>query len=140
MIDNKKAFISYAEEDQNYAKRLYEDLINKNVEVWFDKESLLPGQKWKIEIRKAIQASRYFIIILSSNLVTKRGMVQKEIKEALDVLDEFTESEISIIPIRIEPCHPSNVNLSEIQWVDMFQNWEKGIKKILKWILTTQIL
>lgn len=130
MNDKTKVFLSYAKEDQTYTRRLFEELKNRNIEVWFDKESLLPGQKWKIEIRKAIQASRYFIAILSSKSVTKRGVVQKEIKEALDVLDEFPENKIFIIPIRIDSCEPSNEKLREIQWVDMFPNWEEGLEKI----------
>ena len=130
MNDKTKVFLSYAREDQTYARKLFEELKNRNIEVWFDKESLLPGQKWKIEIRKAIQASRYFIAILSSKSATKRGVVQKEIKDALDALDEFPENEIFIIPIRIDSCEPSNEKLQEIQWIDMFPNWEEGLEKI----------
>ncbi|MEK6615819.1 MAG: toll/interleukin-1 receptor domain-containing protein, partial [Bacteroidota bacterium] len=126
-----KVFISYASEDQTYARKLFEEFKRRNIDVWFDKESLLPGQKWEIEIRKAIRASRYFIAILSSKSLTKRGVVQKEIKEALDVLDEFPESEIFIIPIRIDSSEPSDEKLRKIQWVDMFPNWEEGLKKIL---------
>lgn len=132
MSDRIKVFLSYAREDQSYAIKLFEELKNRNIDVWFDKESLLPGQKWEIEIRKAIHASRYFIAILSSKSVTKRGIVQKEIKEALDVVDEFPENEIFIVPIRIDSCEPSNEKLRKIQWVDMFPNWEEGLEKILK--------
>ena len=131
MSDRTKVFLSYAREDQTYARRLFDELKNRNIDVWFDKESLLAGQKWEIEIRKAIRASRYFIAILSSKSLTKRGVVQKEIKEALDVLDEFPESEIFIIPIRIDSSEPSDEKLRKIQWVDMFPNWEGGLKKIL---------
>jgi hypothetical protein len=38
-----------------------------------------------------------FLALLSQNSVTKRGYVQKELSEALDILDEFPSSEIFII-------------------------------------------
>ena len=41
-------FISYAREDFPAAKRIYDELRRAGVEPWLDKESLLPGQKWKV--------------------------------------------------------------------------------------------
>src|SRR5215469_11878604 len=59
--DRKKVFISYAREDFNKAKRLYNDLRAAAVDPWLDRESILPGQKWKGAIRSAIKTSRYFV-------------------------------------------------------------------------------
>jgi hypothetical protein len=89
-------FISYAREDYVAAGRLYEDLKRAGLTPWLDKESLIAGQNWKIAIKNAIKKSRYFIPIFSSNSVAKRGYVQKEFKYALEVLDEFPESEIFV--------------------------------------------
>lgn len=132
MAERIEVFLSYAREDQVFAERLFRELKNRKIEVWFDKESLLPDSKWKIEIRKAIRQSRYFIVLLSSKSVTKKGTIQKEIEEALDILDEFPESEIFIIPIRLNDCEPSHEKLRELQWVDIFPDWDKGLEKILK--------
>jgi len=57
----KLVFISYAKEDSDAARRIYNDLRVAGLNPWLDKESLLPGQNWEIEIRKAIKSSRYFI-------------------------------------------------------------------------------
>jgi len=54
----KTVFISYAREDSNAAKSLYEDLKKANLNPWLDKESILPGQNWESEIGKAIKNSR----------------------------------------------------------------------------------
>ncbi|MGC1931965.1 MAG: toll/interleukin-1 receptor domain-containing protein, partial [Candidatus Nitrosopolaris sp.] len=104
MQEQNTVFLSYAREDSDAAKRLYEDLKNDGLSPWLDKESLLPGQNWEIEIRKAIKNSRYFIALLSSNSVDKRGFVQKEFKFALEVLDEVPESQIFVIPARLNEC------------------------------------
>lgn len=124
-------FISYAREDIEAARRLYEDLKHADAYPWFDKESLLPGQKWKIVIRQAIRDSRYFLAVLSSKSVTKRGFIHKELTDALELLDEFPESEIFIIPVRLDDCRPSHEKLFDLHWVDMFPSWEEGLKKIL---------
>jgi len=130
-------FISYAREDIETARRLYEDLKRAGAEPWFDKESLLPGQKWKVAIRQAITDSRYFLAVLSSKSVTKRGFVHRELTEALELLDEFPESEIFIIPVRLDDSRPSHEKLLELHWVDMFPSWEDGLKKILRAIRVT---
>ena len=86
-----KIFVSYAREDEQAARRLYNDLKNSNlpIEPWLDKEEILPGQDWKREIRKAINESIVFIPVFSSTSVKKRGYVQVEFKYGIEVLKEI---------------------------------------------------
>jgi hypothetical protein len=128
-----KVFISYAREDLEIAKKLYCDLKRAGVKPWMDKEDLLPGQNWRILIPKAIQESKYFLAVLSSHSLTKRGFVQKELKMALDILEEFPAAEdIFIIPIRIEDCKPEDENLKYLHWADFFPSYEEGLSQILR--------
>lgn len=127
-----KVFISYAREDQEVAERIYRDLSKSGVQVWIDSHSLLPGQNWKLEIEKAIQESNYFLALLSSNSLSKRGYVQKELRKALNVLDEFPDTEIFLIPVRLDNCEPSHPRLAHIHRVDLFPLYEDGFSKILK--------
>lgn len=124
-------FISYAREDNELVRKLYYDLFRSGITPWFDEECLLPGMNWKAETKKAIRTCRYFLAVLSSSSVNKMGFVQSELKYALDVLDKFPESSIFIIPIRLNECQPSQERLSDLHWVDMFPDWQKGIEKIL---------
>jgi hypothetical protein len=125
-------FISYAREDLRAAQKLYNDLKRAGANSWLDKESLLPGQRWKVEIKRAIKRSRYFLAVLSSNSVSRRGYVHKEVAAALEILDEFPESQIFIIPVRLDDCSPSHERLRDLQWVDMFPSWNDGVEKILR--------
>jgi len=75
-----KIFISYAREDSENAKKLYHRINNENTDIWFDEYSLLPGQKWKAEIKKAIKESDLFITLLSVNSTTKRGLFKRKCK------------------------------------------------------------
>jgi hypothetical protein len=124
-------FISYTREDLDSARRLNNDLKSLGFTTWFDKDGILPGEKWEIAIKKAIENSRYFLAILSSNSIGKKGYVQKELAKALDLLDEFPHSEIFVIPIRLDDCTPSHEKLKQIHWADMFPDWQDGLAKIL---------
>ncbi|MDM8541085.1 toll/interleukin-1 receptor domain-containing protein [Desulfococcaceae bacterium HSG9] len=131
MMKNK-VFISYAREDCDIAKKIYIDLTNNGVETWLDSEILLPGQKWKAEIKKAIKGSNFFLALISSNSISKRGHIQKELKTAFDVVDELPSDDIFIIPVKINSCEPVDDKLLEIHWVDLFPSYQSGLKKILQ--------
>jgi len=131
VIKTKKVFICYAKEDFTIAKKLYNDLKRAGFNPWLDTEVLLPGQPWKLVINQAIKESSYFLALLSSNSVTKKGFVQKELKMGLDILEEFPESKIFIIPVRLDNCEPINEKLKNLSWADLFSSYKTGLKKIL---------
>jgi hypothetical protein len=127
-----KIFISYAREDLETAKKLRADLEKAGIKTWLDKENLLPGQKWRTVIRKEIRECSHFLAVLSSKSLSTRGFVQKELKMALDMLGEFPDDEIFVIPVRIEECEPGDEQLKEIHWADLFESYEKGFQDILR--------
>ena len=133
-----KVFISYAHEDYEESYILYKNLKNSGIDVWFDKEDLLPGEKFDFEIRNVIKNSSYFIAIISKNSVNKRGYVQKELKLGLDVLREFPENKIYLIPVRIDESTPIADELRQLHWVDMFDNWKKGLDGLLKVLISKE--
>lgn len=125
-------FLSYAREDGIPAARLCGDLRARHRKVWFDRDCLLGGEKWRPAIHKAIQESDFFIALLSGASVTKRGMVQAEIKKALDVLAEMPEDRIYLIPVRLTECKPTYAQLEELNWIDLYPRWEDGVERILR--------
>jgi hypothetical protein len=127
-----RIFISYGRENLETAKRLYNDLKGAGLEPWIDDEDLVPGQKWRETINKIIKESRYVLTLLSSKSLSKRGYVQKELKTALDVLDEFPPDNIFVIPVRIDECKPVDERLEGLHWVDLFPSYKDGLKKILR--------
>ena len=132
MSIQKRIFVCYAREDENAARKLCSNLKAEGLNPWLDKESLLPGQNWRLAIQQAIRESSYFLALLSSRSVTKRGFVQREIREALEVMSELPEGEIFLIPVRLDDCKPSHQMLCNLQWVDMFPSWLTGLDRLLK--------
>src|SRR6185436_1401061 len=68
-----KIFVSYAREDLSFASRLFDDLKAAGFDPWIDTECLLPGQRWEVGIERAIRSSHYFIALLSTHSVAKKG-------------------------------------------------------------------
>jgi hypothetical protein len=91
--------------------------------------SIKGGENWLRAINKAIDECEIFLAILSNNSVSRRGIIQKELKKAMDKLEEMLPGDIYIIPIRIDDC-PIPDLLKHVQALD----WDggKGKNKLLE--------
>jgi TIR domain-containing protein len=129
-------FLSYSRKDAEFVRKLYLALRQDGFKLWFDEEDLLPGQKWQQAIREALSNVRAVLLCLSTKWVDKRGYVQKELKIALDVLQEFPEGDIYLIPIRLDDCAVPN-SLANIQYLDVwseedFAPLKRALAKIVR--------
>ncbi len=121
-------FISYASEDLDRVRPIYVALKDAGYDPWLDKERLLPGENWHVEITKAIGESGFFLACFSRVANNKSGYVQRELRRGLEILEEQPEGRIYVVPVRLEPCDlPSQFR--QLQWCDAFQ--EGGMKQIL---------
>ncbi len=73
---SKKVFISYAREDATIVRQFNADIESNGFSTWFDEKNLLAGQDWQIVIPREIRKSDFFITLLSTQSVVKRGFVQ----------------------------------------------------------------
>jgi len=123
MTDEKhalKVFLCHAHSDKDAVKALYARLKREGVDVWLDKEKLLPGADWELEIRKAVREADVVVVCLSKQF-NQAGFRQKEVRIALDAAMEKPEGEIFIIPARLEECDTLE-SLSKWHWVDLFES------------------
>jgi len=120
--DNRalKVFLCHAHSDKDAVKALYARLKREGVDVWLDKEKLLPGADWELEIRKAVREADVVVVCLSKQF-NQAGFRQKEVRIALDAAMEKPEGEIFIIPARLEECDTLE-SLSKWHWVDLFES------------------
>ena len=130
LIPPLKVFLCYAHSDKANVSKLYNRIAKEvGIETWFDAEKLLPGQDWEQEIRKAILESDVIIICLSRQFNRLGGYRQKELKIALEKANLLLDSEIFIIPIRMEKCALPK-RLRRWQCVDLFE--VDGYRKLLQ--------
>jgi formylglycine-generating enzyme required for sulfatase activity len=97
-----RVFLCHSSGDKPAVRNLYRKLHEDGFDPWLDKEKLLPGQNWRLEIPKAIRNSDVVIVCVSRSSLTKEGYLQNEIKDALQVAEEKPPETIFIIPVRLE--------------------------------------
>lgn len=57
------AFISYSSKDKRFAKHLAKSLMEKGVNVWFDRWEMKPGESLIEKISEAIHKSSYLFAL-----------------------------------------------------------------------------
>lgn len=129
-----RIFISYAREDHAAALRLYRELTVVGIPCWLDTECLRPGEPWKLAVGDAIKKSRFFLALLSSNSVSKRGYIQKELSEALELQALCPPGDIFLIPIRLNDCTPKHQEIMDLNFVDLFPTWDDGIERLRRFL------
>lgn len=112
-----KVFISYAREDVRVARQLYDELTRSGHEPWLAERSLLPGQDWQLEIRRAVRTADAIIPLLSRRSAGKAGYVQKEIRLAIEAAERRPEGSIFVVPVLLEDVQVPE-SLSQWNYLD----------------------
>ena len=132
-----KIFLSYAHADGDGVGRIYQHLKERGYKPWLDREDILGGEEWEPAIRTGIRESDLFLLCLSPHSLVRRGVLQKEIKIALDVAEEKLDTDIFLIPVWIQvgtplPKEEMPERLSRLQWINLPEadGWQKLIRSI----------
>lgn len=60
-----RVFLCHASEEKQRVGELYRRLEADGCDPWLDKQSLIPGQRWKQEVQKAVRSSDTVLVCLS---------------------------------------------------------------------------
>jgi len=126
-----RVFIAYVEEDLRPAKKLYAAFEQHGFRPWLDKKKLMPGQNWPRAIETAIQTSDFFVACFSRRSTSKRGSFHSELRYALACAARVPLDEIFFIPVRLDGCTVPGRISKRIQYVDLFPDWEAGVRKVM---------
>ncbi len=129
-----RIFLSYAKENIDKVKDVYEGLKQRGLNVWFDEQDLQAG-RWKPQIKKAISRSRYFVICISEAALRKTGeempgFQDEELNAAYKIAEEQSDKDFAIVPVRLEECGRGDFRLSGFQQYDLFKDMEKHLDKL----------
>ena len=113
-----KLFLSYAREDSDAVSQLYHRLASDGFEPWMDRYNITAGEQWELAIYRGIRRADFFLACLSAKSSGKRGMLQKELKEALEIWREKLDDDIYIIPVQLTECEVPQ-QLKRFQWVNL---------------------
>lgn len=127
-----RVFIAYVIEDLIQARRLCEDLRANGILPWLDQDQLLPGQNWPQAIQRAIEASDIFVACFSTKAISKTGQFQNELRYALAYARKMPLDSIFMIPVRLDACTIPARMTKQVQYVDVFPDWDRGIKRLAR--------
>jgi hypothetical protein len=102
-----------------------------------DKDKLIPGQNWPRAIRRAIEISDAFVACFSARSTCKRGPFQSELRWALQCAQRMPLEESFLIPVRLEACTVPRQIQERVQYVDLFPDWDAGVKKLVRAVKRT---
>jgi hypothetical protein len=125
-----RVFLAYVEEDRTPVLHLFDALEDAAFMPWMDVRKLLPGQNWPRAIEAAIETSDFFVPCFSENSVCKKGGFQAEIRYALDCARQVPLDQIFIVPVRLDGCRVPRAIQREYQYVDLFPDWSKGLRRL----------
>ncbi len=110
------AFISYAREDQDFARRLHAALEAAGHSLWVDWESIHPSSDWFTEIAEGIDQSDAVIYIVTGTSVRS--------SECRAELDHAQRARIRIIPVLRERVEPEQLpaGVGAFQWVEFLDD------------------
>ena len=131
-------FISYVRENAKEIDRLVASLRAAGVEVWIDRESIRPGERWRTAITRAIREGACFIACFSKDSTTRgRTFMNDELAVAIDELRMRPHDRTWFIPVVLDgaavPDRPigGGETLEALQWVDLSSDWNAGVMKVV---------
>ncbi len=92
-------FISYSHRDEIFARQLYAELQQHEVQCWFAPEDMKIGDKIRQKIDWSIRSHERLLLILSENSINS-VWVEKEIETAFE--EEIKRKQIMLFPIRLD--------------------------------------
>ncbi len=134
-IQYHSCFISYSNKDEEFAKKLYEDLQNKGVRCWFAPEDMKTGDPIRRTIGEQVRMREKLLVILSKNSI-KSAWVGDEVEKAFE--EEKRTKTLKLFPIRVDEA----VMKAKDDWAeairlsrhigDFSENYEKAFERLLK--------
>ena len=125
-IDYYSCFISYSSMDEEFAKRLYNDLQVNNVRSWLACEDMKIGDKIRPTIEESIRLHDKLLLILSEESV-KSKWVKYEVEKALDL--EIERDKTVLFPVRVDDCVMDSDEgwaneIKQTRQIGDFTNWK----------------
>lgn len=127
-----KSFLSYPSEQRNIARALYDFLCLIGIRPWFDQESLIAGQDWDRERKAAQRAADLTFLVLSPETISRPGVIQREVKEILDILESKPLGHTFLVSLRTRDINVPP-ELGKYQYIDFFRSgWDAKVARAVR--------
>ena len=127
-ILKNRAFLSYAHEDKEFAEKIARELMKSGINLWVDKWEIKAGDSLIQKIfSEGLAQCEVFLILVSCSSVKSRW-VHEELDHAMV---KRIEGATRIIPLIKGKCEIP-LPLRVLKWVDLSEDFETGIKEVVK--------
>jgi hypothetical protein len=134
-----RVFLSYVREDILEVNRLKADLRKNGIDAWQDSDRLVPGRRWKQEIRQAIKSGDFFVACFSHHYTARtRTYMNEELLVAVEEMRLRAEHRSWFIPALFSPLSIPEIaigpgeTLADLHWVDLHGDWNAGVSSLLR--------
>ncbi len=124
-----RVFISYSSKDGKSARAICSALESRGLSCWISSRDVGPGENFMDAIVNAISAAKVMVLVFSENANNSDDM-KREIVLASSAM-------VTVIPVRVEDVVPKGAfayQLATRQWIDLFEDWEAQIERLVTWI------
>jgi len=87
-------FISYENQNIDFAKKIHTDLIKNTYTTWFEETDLVAGENYESQIFTGIEKASYFMYLISANSIENTNCINQ--------LNHALKHNKPIIPVKIE--------------------------------------
>ncbi len=126
-----KIFLGYPSEYEGRAWEVYGVLKSNGDDVWFDKVSLVAGTDWDQERDKGQRDAELVIHLCSEAILKRAGVVNREIRQTLRLVEDQPLGSLYVIPIRLEPIKMP-VELTRFQYFDFGSGWQDRLSEAVE--------
>ncbi len=124
MAKKEPLYISYADPDRAFVRRLASHLEQSGIPVSFD-ELLTPGDSWAATLREAIESAPMFLAVLSPGYLNSRW-AKEELKVARQ---QEVEGRTRVILLMSQNCDLPGA-LARETYVDFTQDYHSGLQQL----------
>lgn len=99
---------------------------------WFDKESLVGGTLWDAERKTAQTNADLFLTLVSKETISRNGVVQRELRDAVEAAKDRRQGQLYIVPLRLDDVERP-AELADYHSIDIFSpDWKFSLARTLE--------
>ena len=119
-------FISHASRDRRIAETICSALENRGLRCWLANRNVAGGENFQEAVVRAIRSAKVMLLIFTAN-ANDFDEVKKELVLA-------SQNRLIVISLRVEDITPDDAFAYELatrQWIEMFDDWERGLERLV---------
>ena len=120
-------FMSHSSKDKTLARRIADDLVAANIDVWLDEWDILVGDSITQRIQHGLEEADFVAVLLTKHAVDS-GWVEKEWQSKVGV--EAATRKVVILPLKADDCSIP-ILLRDKRFADLRTNYTSGIEELV---------